>query len=74
MLIKARTKEHDDIFILFGGSGTELSLCKKLNRNFISCELHEEYYKMILDVLKHDGNIQEEYKLLKNNSQFKLLI
>jgi site-specific DNA-methyltransferase (adenine-specific) len=66
MLIKASTKEHDDIFILFGGSGTELSLCKKLNRNFISCELHEEYYKMILDVLKHDGNIQEEYKLLKN--------
>ena len=29
MLIKSCTKENDDCFILFGGSGSELILCKK---------------------------------------------
>ena len=62
MLIKSCTKEQDDCFILFGGSGSELILCEKLKRNYISCEIHSEYYKMILDRLKN-GEIKEEYRL-----------
>lgn len=62
MLIKSCTKESDDIFILFGGSGNELLLCKKLNRNFTSCELHPEYYKFIKQRLNlfnhHNTNIK----------------
>lgn len=63
MLIKSCTKENDDIFVLFGGSGSELVLCQQLKRNFISCELHPKYYKMIEDRLAHNGKISTEYKL-----------
>ena len=63
MLIQASTKEKDTCLILFGGSGSELVLCKQLNRHFISCELHEKYYNMILDRLNKQGHIEEKYKL-----------
>jgi site-specific DNA-methyltransferase (adenine-specific) len=63
MLIKSCTQENDDVFILFGGSGSEIVLCKELKRNFISCELHPEYYEMIQDRLANNGKISEEYRL-----------
>jgi site-specific DNA-methyltransferase (adenine-specific) len=63
MLIKSSTKKNDDCFILFGGSGSELVLCKKLERNYISCELHPEYYQMILDRLSNGGQIKDEYRI-----------
>ena len=56
-------QENDDCFILFGGSGSELVLCKNLKRNFISCEIHPEYYQMILSRLTSGGKIPEEYRL-----------
>ncbi|MEI7812718.1 MAG: site-specific DNA-methyltransferase [Ignavibacteria bacterium] len=62
MLIKASTKENDTVFILFGGSGSEIILCKNLVRNFISCELHPEYYDMIVSRLNNNGNIDLKYK------------
>jgi site-specific DNA-methyltransferase (adenine-specific) len=63
MLVKSCTVENDDVFILFGGSGSELILCHNLKRNFISCEIHPVYYQMILDRLKSGGNINDEYRL-----------
>lgn len=63
MLIKSCTQENNDCFILFGGSGSELVLCQNLKRNFISCETHPEYYKMILDRLNDKGNIKDEFRL-----------
>ncbi len=62
-LIKSSTVENDNIFILFGGSGSEIMLSKTLNRNFISCELHKDYYNMILDRLQNNGGIKDNYKL-----------
>lgn len=69
MLIKSCTLENDDVFVLFGGSGSEIVLCKHLKRNFISCELHPEYYEMIQERLANNGKIPEEYRLksLKDN-------
>lgn len=58
MLIKSCTQKDDDIFILFGGSGSEIVLCKNLKRNFISCEIHPDYYKMILYRLNNNGKIE----------------
>jgi site-specific DNA-methyltransferase (adenine-specific) len=63
LLIKSSTMENDDCFILFGGGGSELVLCKNLKRNFISCELHPEYYQMILTRLNNNGKIPHEYRL-----------
>jgi len=63
MLIKSCTQENDDVFVLFGGSGSELFLCQNLKRNYISCELHPDYYKMILDRIDNSGKIKDEYRL-----------
>ncbi|MBI3502232.1 MAG: site-specific DNA-methyltransferase [Bacteroidetes bacterium] len=63
MLIKSCTQKNDDVFILFGGSGSELMLCKNLKRNFISCELHPNYYQMILERLDNNGKIRHEHRL-----------
>jgi site-specific DNA-methyltransferase (adenine-specific) len=69
MLIKAATNEGGLVQILFGGSGSEIVLCKNLHRNFISSELHKPYYDMIIDRLKNDGIIKPDYKLrLKKNN------
>lgn len=67
MLIKSCTQENDDCFILFGGSGSELVLCKSLKRNFISCELHPKYYQMILGRLENYGEIKNECRLAHYN-------
>ncbi len=63
MLIKSCTLENENVFVLFGGSGSELVLCRDLKRNFISCELHADYYKMICERLKDKGNVQIKHKL-----------
>ena len=63
MLIKSCTNEGDDCFILFGGSGSELVLCKNLKRHFISCEIHPEYYKMIQKRLSQEGRIDNKHLL-----------
>ena len=66
MLIKSSTQEGDDVFILFAGSGSEIIRCKDINRNYISCETHPEYYNMVIDRLATGGEIQDKYKI-KNN-------
>ncbi len=63
MLIRSCTQDNDDVFILFGGSGSEIVLCKNLKRNFISCEIHPDYHQMILDRLDNNGKIKDKYRL-----------
>ncbi|MBL7075035.1 site-specific DNA-methyltransferase [candidate division KSB1 bacterium] len=62
MLIKSCTQPDEIVLILFGGSGSEIEICKVLNRQYISAEIDEKYYKMILDRLTK-GLIEEKYKL-----------
>ena len=58
--------EGDIVLILFGGSGSEIEICKALKRQYVSAEIDEKYHKMILDRL-NKGRIEEKYKLrLKN--------
>ncbi len=63
ILIKACTQENDNVAVLFGGSGSEIILCKNLKRNFISCEVHPDYYQMIIDRLENSGKIKDKYRL-----------
>ncbi|NQS99064.1 MAG: site-specific DNA-methyltransferase [candidate division Zixibacteria bacterium] len=62
MLIKSCTLEGDIVLIPFGGSGAEIEVCKNLKRKFISAEIDENYYKMILERLEK-GKIDDKYKL-----------
>ena len=63
MLIKSCTQPNDDVVVLFGGSGSELLLCQDLGRNFISAEIHPEYYQMIVNRLQNGGQISPEQRL-----------
>lgn len=62
LLIASCTMPGDIVFVLFGGSGSELEVCKKLNRRYISAEIDENYYRLIIDRLK-TGKIDPKYKI-----------
>lgn len=62
MLIKSCTMPKDIVLILFGGSGSEIEVCKLLNRQYISSEIDKVYYKMIIDRLRK-GKIDVKYRL-----------
>lgn len=63
MLIKASTVEGDLVLVLFGGSGSELEVCKKLNRRYISAEIDKGYHKIIIDRLEK-GKVDDKYRML----------
>ena len=67
VLINATTKPNESVFILFGGSGSEIILAKKMKRVYLSCEINKQYHKMILDRLKNRGHIKDEYRCLQTN-------
>ncbi|RKY83560.1 site-specific DNA-methyltransferase, partial [candidate division KSB1 bacterium] len=62
MLIKSSTIPDDIVLILFGGSGSEIEICKVLNRKYITAEIDEKYHKMIIERL-NKGRIEEKYRL-----------
>lgn len=62
MLILSCTQPQDVVFVLFGGSGSEIEICQNLDRQFISCELDPDYHAMILDRL-NSGAIDDKYRL-----------
>ena len=62
MLIKATTKPRDVVLILFGGSGSEVEIAQRLNRNFITAEIDPQYCRIIEDRLKK-GYIDSPYRL-----------
>jgi DNA modification methylase len=70
MLIKSCTMPRDIVLILFGGSGSEIEVCNILDRQYISAEVDEKYYKMIADRL-NKGCIEEKYRLKLRNYELK---
>ena len=61
-LIKSCTMPKDIVLILFGGSGSEIEICKFLDRQYISAEIDKKYYEIIIDRLRK-GKIDEKYRL-----------
>lgn len=49
MLILSCTKPGDIVLVHFGGSGSELEVCKRLGRHFLSAEIDPKYHEIILD-------------------------
>lgn len=62
MLIQSCTMPNDNVLILFGGSGSEVEICKILKRQYISAEIDKKYHKLILDRMS-TGRIEEKYRL-----------
>lgn len=55
MLIKVCTSSGDIVLILFGGSGSEIEVCKYNDRHFISAEINGEYCEKINKRLEKIG-------------------
>ncbi len=62
LLLKSSTKKGDTCLVLFGGSGSEIEVCAKLERNFITAELHPTYIELMKSRLEN-GAIPSKYKL-----------
>ncbi len=63
MLLKASTVEGDCVFVLFGGSGSEVVHTEQHCRTYLSCEIHPGYHKMIVERLINNGQIDETHKI-----------
>ncbi|HZW55960.1 MAG TPA: site-specific DNA-methyltransferase [Nitrososphaerales archaeon] len=64
-LIASCTQPGDAVLILFGGSGSEIIECKKMQRHYIAAEIDRKYFKLIEDRLKQaDGKVPYPYRLM----------
>ncbi len=64
MLLRASCKKGDKVLVLFGGSGSELAVAKRLGLKWISAEIVTEYCDLIEARLKNDGRVPEEHRML----------
>ena len=51
-IIKSSSNKNDLVLDCFMGSGTTAAVAKKLNRNFVGCEIDKKFYKYSLERLK----------------------
>jgi site-specific DNA-methyltransferase (adenine-specific) len=63
-LIASSTMPGDVVFVLFGGSGSEIVQCLKMKRHFVSAEIDKKYYELIRERLNSGGAVPSEYRLL----------
>ncbi len=63
MLLKASTVEGDSVFVLFGGSGSEIVHTRKNKRHFLSCEIHPVYHQMICERIANHGKISNAHRI-----------
>lgn len=61
LLIKSCTVKGDSVFILFGGSGSEVVQAKILGRDYLTCEIQLRYCDIIESRLANDGEIKREH-------------
>ena len=62
MLLNASTKPGDIVLVLFGGSGSEIEVTRRLDRHFISAEIDPEYHRLIMERLEK-GSVPADFKL-----------
>ena len=62
LLIKSCTVPGDSVFVLFGGSGSEVVQARNLDRVYLTCELQRRYCDIIESRLQNEGMIVDEYR------------
>jgi len=68
MLILGCTQPEDTVFVLFGGSGSEIEVCQQLGRQFISAEIDPKYHTMITDRPYFCANRRHFYFLVQTQA------
>jgi DNA modification methylase len=72
VLVLSCTMPKDIVLVLFGGSGSEIEVCKNLDRKYISAEIDKKYYDIIIDRLKN-GKINEKHRLILKQKASKVI-
>lgn len=62
LLIRACTRPGDAIFVLFGGSGSEVAQAHNLGLTFLTCELQPYYCDIIESRVKNNGHVEHQYR------------
>ena len=62
LLLKSCTLPGDGVFVLFGGSGSEVALANNLGLEYLTCEMQPLYCEMIESRLRNGGAIEREYR------------
>ncbi len=62
LLIKSCTVPGDSVFVLFGGSGSEVVQARNLDRVYLTCELQRRYCEIIESRLRNNGVIADEHR------------
>ena len=62
LFIKSCTRAGDTVFVLFGGSGSEVMNVKALKRIYMCCEIHPDYCEIIRERLKNNS-IKREHSM-----------
>ena len=60
--IRACTKPGDSLFVLFGGSGSEVVQAQLRGLTYLTCDLSEDYCTMITSRLQSLGSIETAYQ------------
>ena len=63
LFLRASTRKNDKVFILFGGSGSEVVHTKNAGRTYLSCEMHPDYHRLIEARLENGGAIPKGARL-----------
>jgi len=67
LIIKTSSNEGDLVLDPFGGTGTTAAVAKRLRRNFITIEISNEYYNIILK------RLEGKFENIKRNEKQKTL-
>ena len=62
LLMKCCTMQGDSVFVLFGGSGSEVVLAQQLGRAFLTCEIQPQYCEIIESRLRNNGDVEPEHR------------
>ena len=62
LLLKSSARPGDSVFILFGGSGSEVMQAKNLGLTYLTCEIQSHYCDIIASRLRNGGDIEPAYR------------
>ena len=62
LLIKSCTVSGDSVFVLFGGSGSEVVQAKNLGLTYLTCEVQHSYCEIIESRLRNGGEIEAAHR------------
>ena len=62
VLLRSCAKSGDTVFVLFGGSGSEVCQARALGCTYLTCDISPDYCHMIRERLRNDGLLPPELR------------